>query len=112
MRYLNKKTGAVIDSSFVISGGDWVLEGETPQVQQEIEVLDQQVNQQVTPPNNIEEPPKQETVVPQTNAKGANDAYDSITVAQIKQELDAFGIEYDKRANKQVLYDLMMSQGK
>lgn len=104
MRYLNKKTGAVIDSSFAISGGDWVLEGETPQVKQE--------NQQVTPPNAKEEPPKQEPVVPQTNAKGANDAFDSITVAQIKQELDAFGIEYDKRANKQVLYDLMMSQGK
>lgn len=111
MRYLNKRTGAVVDSSFVISGGDWVLEGETPQVQQEIEVPEQQANQQVTPPNNIEEPPKQEPVVQKTNAKGADDAFDSITIAQIKQELDAFGIEYDKRANKQVLYDLMMAQG-
>ena len=123
MRYLNKKTGAVIDSSFSISGGDWVLEGKTPQVQQDVIPSLEQLShkhdlhveitdQQITPPNNIEEPPAKEPVVPQTNAKGANDAYDSITVPQIKQELDAFGIEYDKRANKQVLYDLMMSQGK
>lgn len=104
MRYLNQKTGAVIDSSFVISGGDWVSEGETPQVQQEIE-------QKIAPPNVNEEQPKQEPIAAQVTAKGANDAYDSITVPQIKQELDAFGIEYDKRANKQVLYDLMM-QGK
>lgn len=112
MRYLNQKTGAVIDSSFVISGGDWVLEGATPQIKREIEVSDQQANQQVTPPNTNEEPLAKEPVAPQPNAKGANDAFDSITVAQIKQELDAFGIEYDKRANKQVLYDLMMAQGK
>lgn len=38
--------------------------------------------------------------------------YDEVTKAQIMQELDAFGVEYDKRANKQVLYDLMMEQGK
>ncbi|HJA90848.1 MAG TPA: hypothetical protein H9948_08680 [Candidatus Jeotgalibaca merdavium] len=113
MRYLNKKTGAVVDSSFVISGGGWVLEGETPQVQQEIKAPDQkeepQVVAQVAPQKVNEEPPVQEPVKVPANEKGANDAYDSITVPQIKQELDAFGIEYDKRANKQVLYDLMMS---
>lgn len=103
MRYLNKKTGAVIDSSFDISGGDWFLEGKT-----DIEITKESA---IVEPPKVEEAPKQEPIATQATAKGANDAYDSITVPQIKQELDAFGIEYDKRANKQVLYDLMM-QGK
>ena len=38
--------------------------------------------------------------------------YDRLTKDQIMQDLDAFGIRYAKRANKQVLYDLMMEQGK
>lgn len=29
MRYVNTKTGAVIDSSFTISGGDWIAEKES-----------------------------------------------------------------------------------
>ena len=40
-----------------------------------------------------------------------DEKYDSITKAQIMQELDAFGIEYDKKSTKRVLYDLMLSQG-
>ena len=108
MRYLNKKTGAVIDSSFAISGGDWMLEGDTPQVQV-VDEEQQKVHEIIESPQ--VENQQQETVTPPVNPTGANDAFDSITVAQIKQELDAFGIEYDKRANKQALYDLMMSQG-
>ena len=109
MRYINTKTGAVIDSSFVISGGDWVKEVKKVEIQ---EVIDPPKAAE-TPQDELEEPSKQEEVAePATNPTGANDAYDSITVPQIKQELDAFGVEYDKRANKRALYDLMMSQGK
>lgn len=31
MKYQNTKTGAVIDSPCVISGGDWVMKEETPE---------------------------------------------------------------------------------
>ncbi|MQW23262.1 phage major capsid protein [Lactococcus sp. dk322] len=34
---------------------------------------------------------------------------DALTIEQIKQELDAFGVTYDANADKQTLYDLMMS---
>lgn len=108
MRYINTKTGAVVDSSFSISGGDWVLEAaikEKEVIEQEQQIIvEQQVIEQE---EQVEEPPKQEP----SNPTGASDHYDGITKAQIMQELDAFGVTYDKRANKQVLYDLMMAQG-
>lgn len=93
MRYFNTLTKATIDTEFKISGGDWVLEDELEKVvvgtdddtQKEVE----QVSEETT----------------------GDEKYDSITKAQIMQELDAFGIEYDKKATKRVLYDLMLSQG-
>ncbi len=106
MRYINTKTGAVIDSSFAISGGDWTSEDKIPRA------VEAPNEPEVVEPPKADESPKSEPVTALVNPTGAGDAYDSITVAQIKQELDAFGVEYDKRANKQALYDLMMSQGK
>nr|DAF97314.1 MAG TPA: dimeris T4 recombination endonuclease VII [Siphoviridae sp. ctPJ52] len=93
MRYFNTLTKATIDTEFKISGGDWVLEDELEKVvvgtdddtQKEVE----QVSEETT----------------------GDEKYDSITKAQIMQELDAFGIEYDKKSTKRVLYDLMLSQG-
>lgn len=101
MEYKNTKTGVTFSSPFVISGGDWVLVEKTKEsIKQEIhQVIDEkrqaeQVEQEVK------------------NESETGDAtFDSITKEQIMQELDAFGIEYDKRAKKQVLYDLMMAQG-
>ncbi|HCS30662.1 MAG TPA: hypothetical protein DIW21_04885 [Enterococcus sp.] len=98
MRYVNTKTGAVIDSSFTISGGDWIAEKETLK-QAEIEK------------EKVVEHEKEEKFVQQPLEENKAD-FEGITRPQIMQELDAFGIEYDKRANKQTLYDLMMSQGK
>lgn len=93
MRYFNTLTKATIDTEFKISGGDWVLEDELEKVvvgtdddtQKEVE----QVSEETT----------------------GDEKYDSITKAQIMQELDAFGIEYDKKSTKRVLYDLKLSQG-
>ena len=98
MRYFNTLTKATIDTEFKISGGDWVLENESKEA-----VVDIQANDADS------KKPEQEQVVEESNVDGN---YDGITKDQIMQELDAFGVRYDKRANKQVLYDLMMEQGK
>jgi len=98
MRYFNTLTKATIDTDFKISGGDWVLENESKEA-----VVDIQANDADS------KKAEQEQVVEESNVDGN---YDGITKDQIMQELDAFGIRYDKRANKQVLYDLMMEQGK
>lgn len=99
MRYINTVTKATIDTEFKISGGDWVLEDE--------------LKTEVEPETETEtetEVKSEEVKAPEQETTG-DEAYDAITVAQIKQELDAFGIEYDKKATKRVLYDLMLSQG-
>lgn len=93
MRYENLKTGAIVDSSFKIFGGDWVL-------------YDSKKEPVETP--SVEKAP-QAVEIPEENTGNAD--FDSITKPQIMQELDAFGVKYDKRATKQVLYDLMMSHG-
>lgn len=98
MRYFNTLTKATIDTELKISGGDWVLENESKEA-----VVDIQANDADSKKT------EQEQVVEESNVDGN---YDGITKDQIMQELDAFGVEYDKRANKQVLYDLMMEQGK
>lgn len=98
MRYFNTLTKATIDTDFKISGGDWVLENESKEA-----VVDIQANDADSKKT------EQEQVVEESNVDGN---YDGITKDQIMQELDAFGVKYDKRANKQVLYDLMMEQGK
>ncbi|WP_442774260.1 hypothetical protein [Lactococcus hircilactis] len=98
MRYFNTLTKATIDTDFKISGGDWVLENESKEA-----VVDIQANDADS------KKAEQEQVVEESNVDGN---YDGITKDQIMQELDAFGVEYDKRANKKVLYDLMMEQGK
>ena len=98
MRYFNTLTKATIDTDFKISGGDWVLENESKEA-----VVDIQANDADS------KKAEQEQVVEESNVDGN---YDWITKDQIMQELDAFGIRYDKRANKQVLYDLMIEQGK
>ena len=98
MRYFNTLTKATIDTDFKISGGDWVLENESKEA-----VVDIQANDADS------KKAEQEQVVEESNVDGN---YDWITKDQIMQELDAFGVDYDKRANKKVLYDLMMEQGK
>lgn len=93
MRYFNTLTKATIDTEFKISGGDWVPEYELEKVVVDTDDDTQKEVEQVS----------EETT--------GDETYDGITKAQIMQELDAFGIEYDKKATKRVLYDLMTTQG-
>ena len=93
MRYFNTLTKATIDTEFKISGGDWVLEDELEKV-----VVDK-----------VDD--KQKEVEQVSEETTGDETYDGITKAQIMQELDAFGIEYDKKATKRALHDLMTTQG-
>lgn len=95
MRYFNTLTKATIDTEFKISGGDWVLEDDAEKQVLENDKAD------------AEQKPT-ETVAEVTTG---DEKYDSVTKAQIMQELDAFGIEYDKKATKRALHDLMTTQG-
>ncbi|MBS7578402.1 MULTISPECIES: hypothetical protein [unclassified Enterococcus] len=90
-KYINKKTNSVIETNSVLSG-NWV---EASKFQPEVPSTDEKTEQ---------------AEVPVVDEKTGDEAYDSTTVAQIKQELDALGIEYSPKANKKELYDLM--QGK
>ncbi|WP_326931509.1 hypothetical protein [Enterococcus avium] len=98
MRYKNKVTGAVFDSPFNISGGDWILLGSTKADEQKT-VHVEVTNEEPTPVTTVEE--MEENTVD----------FDGVTRKEIMQELDAMGVKYDPRAKKQELYDLMMSQG-
>ena len=93
MRYFNTLTKATIDTEFKISGGDWVPEDELEKVV--VDTVDD----------------KQKEVEQVSEETTGDEKYDSVTKAQIMQELDAFGIEYDKKATKRALYDLMTPQG-
>lgn len=96
MKYINTKSGFVMETDSVLAG-IWVLETEyTPDTHAEY-----------TPETEV----KTEEVKALDQETTGDEAYDAITVAQIKQELDAFGIEYDKKASKRALYDLMTAQG-
>lgn len=97
MRYFNTLTKATIDTEFKISGGDWVLEDELKKV-----VVDIVVDTDDDKKKEVEQVSEETT---------GDETYDGITKAQIMQELDAFDVEYDKKATKRVLYDLMTAQG-
>ncbi|MBC8589333.1 hypothetical protein [Paratissierella segnis] len=96
MRYKNTKTGAIIDSPCRISGGDWIEVKEKINETQAEEVNEVEEVEEIEEIKEAEEDPEKE------------EDFDGITVKEIKQELDAFGIEYNPKARKQELYDLMM----
>lgn len=104
MQYKNTKTGVIIDVLSVINGGDWV------QYDQEFENKPEIEKVQKNDENRQQEEVSETNTV--ADEKTDNPTLDDITKADIMQELDAFGVKYDKRSNKQVLYDLMMEQGK
>ncbi len=100
MKYKNTKTGAIFDSPCVISGGDWVAE-ETPIAVKEA-VKETQV--ETVAKEAVNEVKEQEVVEVEEEIEGI----EGITVKEIKQERDAFGIKYSLKAKKQELYDLMV----
>lgn len=107
MEYKNTKTGATFSSPCVISGGDWVLVEDSKKTEQSKKEMEKQEKQD-PPEDKVREVAEKQV----KEDKTGDPAFDSITVPQIKQELDAFGIKYSATAKKQELYDLMMAQGK
>ena len=103
MRYRNTSTGAIIDSPCTISGGDWVEY--TNEAKEIIEEIEDEVEEIIE----VEEAASKAEVEPKDEE--GFEGFDGITVKEIKQELDAFGIKYNPRAKKQELYDLMIKGG-
>lgn len=98
MEYRNKKTGFVFFSDCKVSGENWELVDNDSKA--EVEKAEEEVVGE-----------DEESVVDEEIVEEA-EGLSNIKVDEIKQELDAMGIEYNPRAKKQELYDLMMSQGK
>lgn len=90
-RWKNKNTGAIIETESILKG---YWEKFIPE------------KNKVIQNETIEEELKNED----SHQEESDDLKD-ITIKDIKQELDALGIEYDPKAKKQELYELMM-QGK
>lgn len=84
MKYINTKTRAVLDSPCAIYGGDWTPYDGKPR----------------------KEEPKKMKVETIDAEKEDGD----LTKEDIMNELDALGIEYDKKAKKDDLYRLMMGE--
>lgn len=96
MKYKNTKTGAIIDSPFKISGGDWVeLKKEDKPKAKKVEEVKKESKKE-----EIEEVEKTDEI--------EDGGPDGIKKKEIMQELDAFGVEYNPRSKKQELYDLMI----
>ncbi|MDG6113754.1 hypothetical protein [Lactococcus formosensis] len=106
MQYKNKKTGGIINTPFVISGGDWVAH-----VEKTKKIVEEAQKEQEDTESVETEPVEQEAVVEESE-EASDNVPEEITKAQIMQELDAFGVKYNPRDKKQVLYDLMIAQGK
>lgn len=85
MRYFNKKTGAILDSPSNCYGGQWI----------EYEKKD-----------DIQEAPKEKVEVKEEVKKESSE----LTKEEIMNELDALGIDYDKKAKKEDLIKLMMGE--
>ena len=100
MRYRNTKTGAIIDSPCTISGGDWAEY--TNEAKEIIEETEDEVEEIIE----VEETVSKEETEPEDE-----EGFEGVTIKEIKQELDAFGIKYNPRAKKQELYDLMIKGG-
>ena len=101
MEYRNIKTGAVITTTSVIAGKNWVQV--TNQVVKDEVVNDDLAKEKVPENDEAEESEQVETDVEEDNS----DEFEGITKLEIKQELDAFGIKYNQNMTKSELYALM-----
>lgn len=85
MRYINKKTGAILDSPSKIYGGDWIDYDKKDEVQEAFE---------------------KKSEVKKEVKKDSSE----LTKEEIINELEALGIDYDKKAKKEDLIKLMMGE--
>ncbi len=94
-KYKNIKTGAIIYSPFKIIGNNWVEVTEN----EVVETVEQKI---------ITKEAKKEAKETAQDEKEEIEGIQGVTKKEIMQELDALGIEYNPRATKKELYDLMM----
>lgn len=85
MRYFNKKTGAILDSPSKVYGGNWI---------------------EYDKKDDAQEAPKEKVEVKKPVEESSTD----LTKEEIMNELDALGIDYDKKAKKEDLIKLMMGE--
>ena len=114
MKYKNTRTGAVISSLSTISGKYWIEVEDSTGNEEKVKIEDrgsdeEKVNTDV--PSKVTDTPDVNQIVEEVveEIDDSVDGIDGITVKQIKQELDAFGIKYDPRLKKQELYELMLN---
>lgn len=100
MEYRNTKTGATFSSPCVVSGGNWVLVSKEKEPAEETEEVAEA---------EVVETLEEEVVEAVEEDDTSLEGLDGITIKQIKQELDAFGIEYPSNAKKKELYQLMIN---
>lgn len=100
MEYRNTKTGATFSSPCVVSGGNWVLVSKEKEPAKETEEVAEA---------EVVETLEEEVVEAVEEDDTSLEGLDGITIKQIKQELDAFGIEYPSNAKKKELYQLMIN---
>lgn len=85
MRYFNKKTGAILDSPSKIYGGQWIE-------------YDKKDDAQEAPTEKVEA------------KKPVEESSTDLTKEEVMNELEALGIDYDKKAKKEDLIKLMMGE--
>lgn len=85
MKYINKKTGAILDSPSIIYGGDWI---------------------EYDKKDDVQEVPEEKVEVKKPVEESSTD----LTKEEIMNELEALGIDYDKKAKKEDLIKLMMGE--
>jgi arginyl-tRNA synthetase len=113
VKYVSQKTGAIIETECQLLG-DWVkVEGRSSE-EEKAKIEDRgsdegKVNTYV--PDKVTDTMDAKKIVEVVVEEfdDSADGIDGITVKQIKQELDAFGIKYDPRFKKQELYELMLN---
>lgn len=88
MLYKNTKTGAILDSPFAIAGDNWLPYDQEADKNETSEVKEKAVEVKAHPPEDKT----------------------GLTKEAVMNELDALGIEYNKKAKKEDLIKLMMGE--
>ena len=101
VKYISRKTGAIIETECQLLG-DWVKFEDRANDEEKVNTDE---------PDKVTDTPDLKQIIEEVveEVYDSSDGIDGITVKEIKQELDAFGIKYDPRMKKQELYELMLN---
>lgn len=101
VKYISRKTGAIIETECQLLG-DWVKFEDRANDEEKVNTDE---------PDKVTDTPDLKQIIEEVveEVDDSADGIDGITVKEIKQELDAFGIKYDPRMKKQELYELMLN---